>query len=52
MYTTKALTIFNLYKSMCHLLKKKTIQVFVSIQKKKKYIYIYIYIYQLSYTID
>ena len=45
MYATKAQTIFNFYKSMCHLLlkKKKTIQAFVSIQKKK-IIYIYIYI--------
>ena len=48
MYATKAQTIFNFYKSMCHLLlkKKKTIQAFVSIQK----IYIYIYISTIIYN--
>ena len=48
MYATKAQTIFNFYKSMCHLLKKKkTIQAFVSIQKKK---IIYIYISTMIYN--
>ena len=47
MYATKAQTIFNFYKSMCHLLLKKKKQFKHLFLSKKKIIYIYIYIYQL-----